>query len=83
ERPQHPYTQARVAMAPSTRHRPAALRAALLGGEAPDASRIPSGCRFHPRCPRARERCAGEDVGLRPSGAAGQTAACWYPGADG
>ncbi|MDX6560438.1 MAG: hypothetical protein QOD65_252, partial [Gaiellales bacterium] len=36
ERPQHPYTQALVAMAPSTRPRPAALRAGLLGGEAPD-----------------------------------------------
>ena len=49
----------------------------------PDASRVPGGCRFHPRCPRARERCADEDVALRPGGAAGQTAACWYPGVEG
>jgi oligopeptide/dipeptide ABC transporter ATP-binding protein len=82
ERPQHPYTQALVAVAPSTRPRPAYNGSALLQGEAPDASRIPGGCRFHPRCPRARERCSAEDVGLRPSGAAGQTAACWYPGTD-
>ena len=80
ERPQHPYTQALVAVAPSTHPRLDGRRAAILSGEAPDASRVPSGCRFHPRCPRARERCADEDVGLRPSGAAGQTAACWYPG---
>jgi peptide/nickel transport system ATP-binding protein len=79
ERPQHPYTQALIAMAPSTRPRPAG-RAAMLTGEVPDGSTIPPGCRFHPRCSRARERCSDEDVGLRPSGAAGQTAACWYPG---
>jgi oligopeptide/dipeptide ABC transporter ATP-binding protein len=82
ERPQHPYTQGLVAVTPSTRPRPAYSSAALLQGEAPDASQIPSGCRFHPRCPRARERCAVEDVSLRPSGASGQTAACWYPGAE-
>jgi oligopeptide/dipeptide ABC transporter ATP-binding protein len=82
ERPQHPYTQALIAVAPSTRPRPAG-RAAILAGDVPDASRVPSGCRFHPRCPRARERCDAEDVALRPSGAAGQTAACWYPGPEG
>ena len=80
ERPQHPYTQALIAVAPSTRTRP---RAAILSGELPDASQLPSGCRFHPRCPRARERCSAVDVALRPSGAAGQTAACWYPGPEG
>jgi peptide/nickel transport system ATP-binding protein len=82
ERPQHPYTQALIAVAPSTRPRQA-VRSAILSGEVPDASQLPSGCRFHPRCPRARERCSVEDVALRPSGAAGQTAACWYPGPEG
>jgi oligopeptide/dipeptide ABC transporter ATP-binding protein len=81
ERPQHPYTQALIAAAPSTRPRPA-RRAPLLDGDVPDAARLPGGCRFHPRCPRARERCAVEDVGLRPAGAPGQTAACWYPGSE-
>jgi peptide/nickel transport system ATP-binding protein len=79
ERPQHPYTQALVSVAPNTRPRPGG-RAAILEGENPDASHMPGGCRFHPRCRRARERCAEEDVAPRPSGAAGQTAACWYPG---
>jgi oligopeptide/dipeptide ABC transporter ATP-binding protein len=81
ERPQHPYTQALIAVAPSTRRRLAG-RAAILEGEVPDASRLPSGCRFHPRCSRARERCSVEDVALRPGGAPGQTAACWYPGVE-
>jgi oligopeptide/dipeptide ABC transporter ATP-binding protein len=79
ERPQHPYTQALISVAPSTRPRLTG-RAAILPGEVPDASHLPGGCRFHPRCPRARERCADEDVALRPCGAPGQTAACWYPG---
>jgi oligopeptide/dipeptide ABC transporter ATP-binding protein len=79
ERPQHPYTQALIAVAPNTRPRPG-RRSAILDGEPPDPASIPGGCRFHPRCPRARERCADEDVALRPSGAPGQTAACWYPG---
>jgi oligopeptide/dipeptide ABC transporter ATP-binding protein len=79
ERPQHPYTQALIAVAPSTRPRSNG-RAAILTGEVPDASQVPTGCRFHPRCPRARERCAETEVALRPSGAPGQTAACWYPG---
>jgi peptide/nickel transport system ATP-binding protein len=79
ERPQHPYTQALIAVAPSTRPRLGG-RSAILSSEVPDASRLPGGCRFHPRCPRARDRCSVEDVPLRPSGAAGQTAACWYPG---
>ncbi len=79
ERPQHPYTQALLAVAPTTRPRPDGDRP-ILAGDAPAATQVPGGCRFHPRCARARERCAEEDVGLRPSGAAGQTAACWYPG---
>jgi oligopeptide/dipeptide ABC transporter ATP-binding protein len=81
ERPQHPYTRALVAVAASTRPRSAG-RGGILAGDSPDAAHVPGGCRFHPRCPRARERCADEDLGLRPSGAAGQTAACWYPGSE-
>jgi peptide/nickel transport system ATP-binding protein len=81
ERPQHPYTQALAAVTPTTRPRPAG-RGAILAGEVPDAAHVPGGCRFHPRCPRARERCSHEDVPLRPSGAPGQVAACWYPGSE-
>ena len=37
-----------------------------------------SGCRFHPRCPQAFDRCPVDDpVELLPSGARGHTAACW------
>jgi oligopeptide/dipeptide ABC transporter ATP-binding protein len=67
--PQHPYTKALLSVVPRRdprmRRRPQILR-----GETPDAVRIPSGCRFHPRCPIAIEACRTEDPSLRrPAGA--------------
>jgi oligopeptide/dipeptide ABC transporter ATP-binding protein len=54
--PRHPYAQALLSVVPvpdpSLRRRPV-----ILGGEMPDPSNIPSGCRFHPRCPLAFDRC--------------------------
>jgi len=75
--PQHPYTKALLSVVPRRdprdRHRPQ-----ILKGETPDAVAIPSGCRFHPRCPVAIERCAVEDPTLaRPASAdEGHRAAC-------
>jgi oligopeptide/dipeptide ABC transporter ATP-binding protein len=61
--PRHPYTQALLSVVPvpdpSLRRRPV-----ILAGETPDPSRIPSGCRFHPRCPLAFDRCPVEDPPL-------------------
>ena len=45
--PQHPYTRALVSVVPETE----GLAPTVLAGEVPDATRIPEGCRFHPRCP--------------------------------
>jgi peptide/nickel transport system ATP-binding protein len=71
--PQHPYTKALLSVVPRRdpreRHTGQVLR-----GETPDAVRIPSGCRFHPRCPLAFERCPVEEPALAP--AAGHRAAC-------
>ncbi len=54
--PQHPYAQALLSVVPVPD--PAARRrSVILGGETPDPSRIPAGCRFHPRCPLAFDRC--------------------------
>ncbi|MDQ2967520.1 MAG: ABC transporter ATP-binding protein [Actinomycetota bacterium] len=62
--PQHPYTKALLSVVPRRdprmRRRPQILR-----GETPDAVRIPSGCRFHPRCPIAIDVCKIEDPSLR------------------
>jgi peptide/nickel transport system ATP-binding protein len=45
--PQHPYTQALLSVVPEMDR----LEPIVLRGEIPDPTRIPSGCRFHPRCP--------------------------------
>jgi oligopeptide/dipeptide ABC transporter ATP-binding protein len=45
--PKHPYTQALLSVVPEMDH----IEPIVLAGETPDPSRIPEGCRFHPRCP--------------------------------
>lgn len=55
--PQHPYTRALVSVLPES---PLADEAVVLAGEAPDASSIPGGCRFHPRCPIVADGRAAE-----------------------
>ena len=70
ERPQHPYTQALVAAVPVPSAE-ARIREPL-SGELPN---VPSGCRFHPRCPRRFEPCDSVDPTLLAT-AEGQLAAC-------
>jgi peptide/nickel transport system ATP-binding protein len=55
--PQHPYTRALIgsALVP-TRER--GRRIEGIGGAPPDLRCPPPGCRFHPRCPLATERCS-------------------------
>ncbi len=75
--PHHPYTAALVSVSP-TPVPPAegGRQRTILVGETPDASRIPPGCRFQPRCPLAFDRCRIEEPPLFDVGA-GQSAACW------
>ena len=63
--PKHPYTQALFSAAlPSS---PEDRREEIvLTGEAPSPLRPPSGCRFHPRCPSAMERCRRDAPMLEP-----------------
>lgn len=65
--PRHPYTRSLAASIPtgstSWRARGSVPR---LEGEPPSAVDIPSGCRFHPRCPIAIDRCRVDDPVLRP-----------------
>jgi peptide/nickel transport system ATP-binding protein len=58
--PLHPYTQALVQIAKSTiAPAPyARTRFAAIEGDSPDPSRLPMGCRFHPRCPERMEICS-------------------------
>jgi oligopeptide/dipeptide ABC transporter ATP-binding protein len=76
--PHHPYTAALVSVSP-TPEPPApgtAAKRTILAGETPDAVFIPTGCRFHPRCPLAFDRCRTEEPELVDVGD-GQSAACW------
>jgi oligopeptide/dipeptide ABC transporter ATP-binding protein len=72
-RPKHPYTQALFSAAlPS--HPEEAREEIILPGEVPSPLNPPGGCRFHPRCPFAMERCAQEEPKLLPID--GRLAAC-------
>jgi peptide/nickel transport system ATP-binding protein len=58
EQPRHPYTEALLASIPDPR-RPI-TRLTGIAGAPVDLRRPPTGCRFHPRCPKALPRCSGE-----------------------
>lgn len=65
--PAHPYTRALLRAVPAVGKDAAWLHTSLLEGDVPSPTRPPSGCRFHPRCPRAIELCAREEPGLSPA----------------
>jgi oligopeptide/dipeptide ABC transporter ATP-binding protein len=72
--PAHPYTEALLASIPrlSDTH----ARLAAIDGHPPDLVEPPTGCAFHPRCPKVMERCHEQSP---PSFriADGQDASCW------
>ncbi len=61
--PQHPYTKALLSVVPVPNPRLRRDRI-ILQGETPNAANIPSGCRFHPRCPVAIAECKLTDPGI-------------------
>ena len=71
--PRHPYTQALLSVVPVANPRERRARL-LLQGETPNPTNLPSGCRFHPRCPLAFEQCRHVDPALTPVGPAHEAA---------
>jgi peptide/nickel transport system ATP-binding protein len=73
--PQHPYTKALLSVVPARDPR---VRSApqLLTGEAPNPVDVPTGCRFHPRCPVAVARCSAVDPALGVARNAAHEVAC-------
>ena len=61
--PKHPYTQALLSVVPVPNPRLRKKRM-ILQGETPNPINIPSGCRFHPRCPVAIDICNRNDPNL-------------------
>ncbi|HEY7486401.1 MAG TPA: dipeptide ABC transporter ATP-binding protein [Streptosporangiaceae bacterium] len=77
ERPRHPYTKALLSAASVADPDLARKRERiLLTGEVPSPVQPPPGCRFHPRCPSARDRCAREEPPLPERG---DRVACHFP----
>ena len=78
--PKHPYTQALLSVVPEIE----GMEQQILVGETPDPSRVPAGCRFHPRCPLVAsgeadrrgfgDKCRGVDLELEPEVAVHQVA---------
>jgi oligopeptide/dipeptide ABC transporter ATP-binding protein len=77
QNPKHPYTQALLSVVPKRDPRDRSTPQILVG-ETPNPVSIPSGCRFHPRCPLAEARCSTIDPDLHPARGAGpyHEAAC-------
>src|SRR5262249_28817934 len=78
--PLHPYTRALLGAVPSPEPEKRRLRI-VLEGDAPSAIEPPSGCAFHPRCPRKlKNTCDRETPGLvEQQPGSGHKVACWNP----
>lgn len=63
QNPQHPYTQALLSVIPVPNPRLRKKRV-ILQGETPNPIDLPTGCRFHPRCPVAVNACKTSDPQL-------------------
>jgi peptide/nickel transport system ATP-binding protein len=75
ERPRHPYTIGLLQSIPGLEgERVGELY--TIKGSIPPMSKIPSGCRFHPRCPYALDLCQTHEPPLRQT-LTGHKAACW------
>ncbi|WP_295526081.1 ABC transporter ATP-binding protein [uncultured Pseudacidovorax sp.] len=81
DRPQHPYTQGLIGSLPSANRRGARLK--QIPGMAPHLARLPAGCAFAPRCPRATAECQAAVPALVAPRAEvpGHRARCIHPGA--
>ena len=80
EAPQHPYTQALLAAAPSLARRKSKgyVRPMKLSGDPPSPINPPKGCAFAERCPKAQDICRQSPPEARET--QGLHVACYFPG---
>jgi peptide/nickel transport system ATP-binding protein len=74
-RPAHPYTRGLIDSIPNPEHRTARL--SQIPGAVPDIRRLPKGCTFRERCPRAAAICARSEPDLTIAGE--RAFACHFP----
>jgi oligopeptide/dipeptide ABC transporter ATP-binding protein len=78
----HPYARALLSAVPIPDPRAAAQRERIvLQGDVPSPLNPPTGCRFHPRCPKAQDRCVVEvpELMARAGDGPGHIEACHFP----
>ncbi|MFT4008549.1 MAG: ATP-binding cassette domain-containing protein [Nocardioidaceae bacterium] len=78
----HPYTRALLSALPPADPDAADRRERIvLSGDLPSPTSPPSGCRFHPRCPKATQRCVTESPLFEPAFDDGpeHPVLCWHP----
>lgn len=75
--PRHPYTIALIASAPVPDPKERNLLKVEIVGEVPSVINPPPGCRFHPRCPYAEQKCSSQEPALEPIGPE-RFAACYF-----
>ena len=83
DRPQHPYTEALLSAVPIPDPNTERNRSRIiLEGDVPSPANPPSGCVFHPRCPRAHDICTTQMPVLASTGGdggPGHQVACYFP----
>jgi oligopeptide/dipeptide ABC transporter ATP-binding protein len=80
--PRHPYTAALLSAAPAADPEAAASKQRIiLTGDVPSPINPPSGCRFHPRCPKAQERCSVDEplLEVKAGDPGSHRTACHFP----
>lgn len=74
DEPLHPYTQGLLASVPNIRLEDEELHS--MPGSPPNLINPPTGCRFHPRCPKVMDLCQKEEPPFKQVGV-NRSAACW------
>ncbi|MGE3811923.1 MAG: ABC transporter ATP-binding protein [Candidatus Nanopelagicales bacterium] len=76
--PEHPYSAALAGAFPRIGDERFRYAPSGLPGDPPFPGEVPDGCSFHPRCPKALDRCSTDEPALLDVG--GRSAACWLAG---